>query len=88
MEQVIDRKFKIVAVNPCNHKYYTEKNAVLFCAKDEAFPAALDAYLEKCLELGCDSTHIDSIKLLIERVGEFQKTEKRIPDTTHPGERR
>lgn len=43
---VIDRKFKIQAVNPVNGNAYTEADALLLCAKDKAVPAALRAYKE------------------------------------------
>lgn len=41
--KMIDRKFKFVAVNPCNNKVYTEENAIILCAKDQAVVAALIA---------------------------------------------
>jgi hypothetical protein len=80
--QTIDRKFIFTAVNPCNGKFYTEENAIVFCAKDAAVPKMLTEYLKKCEIIGCDSNHIHSISLLIERVLEYQeKIEKRVPDT-------
>jgi len=78
----IDRKFKILAVNPVNGKIYTEENAILLCAKDAAVPSALAAYLEECVVLGANREHIESIELLISRVEDYQeKIEWRIPDT-------
>lgn len=80
--ETIDRKFKILAVNPCNGKHYTDKNALLLCAHDKAVPAALRAYRDECIRLGCEEEHFHSIELLIERVEEYQKdVESRIPDT-------
>jgi hypothetical protein len=82
MQPIIDRKFKILAVNPCNGKHYTERNAVLLCAKDKAVVPALQAYREACIDLGCGSEHIQSIQLLIQRVQSYQRmVESRIPDT-------
>lgn len=79
---IIDRKFKILAVNPCNGNVYTEQNSVLLCAKDAAIIPALSAYRDHCQRIGCHREHIDSINLLIERIEEYQRTiEKRIPDT-------
>ncbi len=78
---MIDRKFKILAVNPCKGKHYTEENSMLFCAKDKALLPALYAYREACEKLGCGSEHLESILLLIGRVGEYQREECRIPDT-------
>ena len=79
---IIDRKFKFVAVNPCNNHVYTEENAMIFCAKDAAVPNTLRAYYAECIKLGCNQEHIDSIKLLLDRVEAFQRdNESRIPDT-------
>lgn len=80
--ETIDRKFKILAVNPCNGHIYTEKDAILLCAKDKAVPAALKSYLAECLRLRCNREHLESIGLLIERVEKYQQTVLvRIPDT-------
>jgi hypothetical protein len=80
--KTIDRKFQILAVNPVNGKIYTEKNAILLCAKDSAVPAALKAYRESASRLGANGAHLNSVDLLIQRVDEFQRTiESRVPDT-------
>jgi len=81
--EMIDRKFRIQATNAVNGKSYTEANALLLCAKDAAVPAALAAYREKCIELGANAEHIESIVRLIERVESFQKHAGggRVPDT-------
>jgi hypothetical protein len=80
--QTIDRKFKFIAINPINRKHYTEKDAVVLCAKDMAVVPALRAYQAACEDLGCNQEHIDSIELLITRVSEYQaQVEARIPDT-------
>jgi len=80
--ETIDRKFRILAVNPCNGHIYTEKDAILLCAKDKAVPAALAAYHSECEKLGANKEHLDSIILLIGRVNKFQvEVESRIPDT-------
>jgi len=44
---IIDRKFKILAVNPVNGHTYTEADSLLLCAKDACTPAALVAYAKK-----------------------------------------
>ena len=81
--ETIDRKFIILAVNPCNGKHYTEKNALLLCAHDKAVPVALKAYCEECERLGANPEHIQSISLLIERVKKFQEAMGggKVPDT-------
>lgn len=80
--EIIDRKFKILAINPCNGKIYTEKNAMIFCAKDKALIPALQAYAVACHKLGSNQDHIESIRLLIDRVEDYQRyIESRVPDT-------
>ena len=84
---MIDRKYKILAVNPCNGNIRTEADSFLFNADDKGAPAALRAYLDECQKLGCDESHLESIALLIDRVEERQKlTGGKIPDTDTPCE--
>ena len=78
---IIDRKFKIKAVNPCSGKTYTEKDGVFFCAHDKCLPIALFAYLEACSVEGCGEEHLESIRLLMDRVFEYQEKTKKKPDT-------
>lgn len=40
---------------------------VVFLVKDNAFAAMLPVYRAKCVELGCDTEHIDSIDRMIGR---------------------
>lgn len=68
----IDRKFKILAVNPFTNNHYTEENAFLLCAKDKATPAALRAYITECKRLGCDEGHIESLEQMLKRIELFQ----------------
>ncbi|MHB1183368.1 MAG: hypothetical protein ACYC4A_01530 [Desulfobulbia bacterium] len=78
----IDRKFKLLAVNPVTGKIYTEENAMVFCAKDAALPAALQAYLVECARIGANPEHLQSVGLLIERVVAYQReVQSRVPDT-------
>ena len=84
---MIDRKYKILAVNPCSGNVHTEDDSILFLAKDAGLLPMLETYVEECSLLGCDDTHIESINLLIERVEEYQKKVKsEIPDTDLPCE--
>lgn len=79
---IIDRKFKIKAVNPCNGNEYTEENSILLCAKDKAVIPALVEYYQACIRLGCHAEHLKSVELLIARVEKFQEEiEARKPDT-------
>lgn len=70
---MIDKKFKFLAVNPITGSIHTDETALLLCAKDKATPAALEAYLAKCIELGAGSEQIESVRLLIQRVNDFQQ---------------
>lgn len=72
MNKNIDRKFKIVAENATTSKQHTERDAVLFLAKDKALPATLEFYREECQRLGAEPTFLDSVGKLIGRVKEFQ----------------
>ena len=84
---VIDRKYKILAVNPCSGNVHTEEDAVVFLAKDRAFPYALEEYLRQCKKLQCDDIHLESIRLLIARVDSYQeKMGSKVPDTNTPCE--
>ena len=78
----IDRKFVIMAHNAVNGKPYSEFNSFLFCAKDEAVPAALKAYMKECARIGASPEHIESVRLLLGRVEQFQQEiTSHIPDT-------
>ena len=80
--KTIDRKFVFTAVNPVNRHIYSEKDAIVFCAKDMAVIPMLKAYRDECVALGCNREHIVSIDMLIGRVEEFQvNIEGRVPDT-------
>jgi hypothetical protein len=80
--EIIDRKFKFVATNPCKNNVYTEENAIVFCAKDLAVPSMLREYIDRCKKLGCEKEHLVSAGLLLTRVLKYQEEiESRIPDT-------
>lgn len=80
-KNVIDRKFKFVAVNPANGHVYTEENAMVFVAKDAAMLDTLEFYKNKCKALRCDSNQVKSLELLIKRVSKFQSEKAcHIPD--------
>ena len=50
-----------------------EDQYVVFLAKDNAFAAILPLYHEKCVELGCDQEHIDSVKRMLGRMDAWRK---------------
>lgn len=84
----VDWKYQINAVNPCSENRHTQKDAVLFLAKDKGFlEAALPAYLEWCKKNGTNPAHIEAVELLMGRVKQYQEQlECKIPDTDLPCE--
>lgn len=86
--ETIDWKYRFTAINPCSGNMHTEKDAVLFLAKDKAFlEGALPGYIEKCIELGVNPAHLDAIRLLSQRVRTHQAlVEQKTPDTDLPCE--
>ena len=79
---VIDRKFIILAINPCNGELHTQEDAILFCAHDKAVPNMLRTYYAECEKLNCDRHHLESIRLLLTRVEVYQmETKSKVPDT-------
>ena len=84
---IIDRKYKILAVNPCNGHIHTEEDSILFVADDKAVPEMLATYRDECKKLRCDGPHLESIRLLQHRVSVRQsQTGGKIPDTDTPCE--
>lgn len=83
MSTNIDKKFKILAVNETTGSVHTEASALLLCAKDKATPAALEAYLAACIDLGAGEDQINSVKALIQRVRDYQAThDTKVADVT------
>lgn len=83
----IDRKYKILAVNPNTGGVHDSEDSVLFLAKDVALIPTLETYHKTCKEMGCGINHILSVELLIARVKDYQRERiTAIPDTDHPGE--
>lgn len=84
---VIDWKYKIAAHNPCSGNVHTEKDAILFLAKDKAVPAMLRAYHDECQRLKTNPAHLEAITLLLGRVEAYQRDiENKVPDTDLPCE--
>ena len=80
---ILDRKYKILAINPCSGSIHTEEDSVLFLAKDKFLPQVLQWYRDQCRMGGCDDSHLESISFLRERVIDFQKEHgAKIPDTS------
>lgn len=83
----IDRKYKILAINPVSGNIHTEDDAVLFTARDVYLVNVLDYYHDMCKRGGADKNHLESISLLIQRVADHQQEHgSHLPDTDLPGE--
>lgn len=79
----VDRKYRFIGFNATNGKVYTEDNAMLFAAKDQALPDTLRFYRAKCEALGCERAHLDALDLLIGRVEAYQRdVQSKVPDTS------
>lgn len=68
----IDRKFTIEATCLEHRHRHTEHDAVLFLAKDQAFPTTLRFYRQECERLGAAPRQLLGIDLLIDRVERYQ----------------
>lgn len=71
--EIIDRKFKFSAESLHTGKKYSQKDAVVFLAKDALLPDVLDFYEKKAIEMGTDARQITGIALLKERVLAWQR---------------
>jgi len=81
--ETIDRKFQILAVNPCKKgAIYTQADGFFFKATDKFAPHALVGYIKAMKESGeVDSIQIESAELLLQRVMKKQVVEgARTPD--------
>ena len=70
---MIDRKYKIMATNPCSGSLHTEMDSILFLAKDLALLPTLEKYREECALIGCDDDHLVALDMLIQRVIKYQE---------------
>lgn len=70
--EILDRKFKFKAVSIRTGKQYTEKNAIVFLAKDALLPELLQYYEKLCKDNEVDELQIKGVQLLIERVRQYQ----------------
>lgn len=81
--EAIDRKFKILAFNPCHRgDGHTEADSFLFLTRDKYAPAALEGYIKAMKESGeVGEAQISSAELLLDRVKAWQvENGLRIPD--------
>lgn len=68
----IDRKFIILAVNPVNGKIYTDADGFFVCAKDISAPDGVEGLIKGAIEARSNHEHVESLKLLRERIVQFQ----------------
>ena len=81
--EVIDRKFKFVAISNKSGKKYTEKNALVFLLKDALLPDMLDNYMGLCSQRGADERQLLGLRLLKDRVMKWQRANEKkvhLPD--------
>jgi hypothetical protein len=79
MAEVIDRKFKFVAISNKSGKKYTQQDAILFLVKDSLLPNMLDAYIALCSQAQVDERQLKGMQLLKDRVMQWQrKNEKKV----------
>jgi hypothetical protein len=71
--EVLDRKFKFTAVSNKTGNVYTEKDAIVFLAKDSLLPNLLDHYVELCAQANVDERQMLGVKLLKDRVLTWQR---------------
>ena len=45
---------------------------MIFLAKDNAFPATLEFYLNECMRIGADQEHLDSVARTMRRLKEWR----------------
>ena len=75
--EVIDRKFKFVAISNKSGKKYTEKNALVFLLKDALLPDLLDVYIGLCVKAEVDERQLLGMQLLKDRVMQWQRANQK-----------
>lgn len=71
--EVIDRKFKFVAISNKSGKKYTQNNAIVFLVKDALLPDLLDYYYSLCMRYKVDTRQMVGVGLLKDRVLSWQR---------------
>lgn len=71
----IDRKFTFSGLCTEHHAAHevSHMNALVFLARDRALIPTLHFYQTRCQQLGADARQIEGIRLLIERVEQYQQ---------------
>jgi hypothetical protein len=76
--EMIDRKFKFKAISNKSGKQYTEKNAIVFLAKDALLPELLNEYEILCMKYNVDERQIKGVRLLKDRVKRYQEQNEKL----------
>ena len=82
-----DPKYQIFALNVATLALHNEQDSVLFLAKDQVLPYALEAYISKAIAIGVSQDHIDKMSQLLDDVKNYQADNgSKLPDTLIDGE--
>lgn len=82
-----DPKYQIFALNVTTLALHSEQDSVLFLAKDQVLPYALEAYISKAIAIGVSQEHIDKMTQLLDDVKNYQADNgSKLPDTLTDGE--
>lgn len=65
----LDAKFSGVIFKVKDGSIVPDDEYMVFLGKDNAFPATLQYYRAKCVEIGADQEHIDAVDRTIQRLG-------------------
>lgn len=68
----VERKFAFAAIGLEHGTTHSQDCAVLFLAKDRAFPAVLRFYRNECERIGAGMAQLLGVDLLLERVERYQ----------------
>jgi hypothetical protein len=79
----LDAKFYAAVHKVKDGKSVPDDEWVIFLAKDNAFPATLQFYLEECVRLGADEEHCESVQRMIRRLEQWRQANPdrcKVPD--------
>lgn len=74
VDRKLDKKFYGTIYKVKNGQRAPDDEWLVFLAKDTAFAeGALPAYLEKCVELGCDDVQLEKVRQMIANVNAWRE---------------
>ena len=84
----LDAKFYGTIRKVKNDEVVPDDEYMVFLAKDNAFPDTLRFYRDKCIELGCDAEHVQSVNRTLDRLEVWRKDNpSRLKDPDAKGEK-